>query len=162
MLDADTLATLFGHHRWANLRLLDACAALSREQLEATMLGAFGSIHDTLQHIVTAEQSYLARISTGQPLRRPAAAPPMSVAEMAASLRTTGDGLRAWAHQVRAGDTVSVDWEGTARAVPKALILTQAINHATEHRAQVMAMLTQLGLEPPELDGWSYFEAVSP
>jgi len=33
------------------------------------------------------------------------------------------------------------------------------INHATEHRAQIMAILTQLGIQPPDLDGWSYFEA---
>jgi uncharacterized damage-inducible protein DinB len=32
------------------------------------------------------------------------------------------------------------------------------INHATEHRAQIMVMLTQLGIQPPELDGWAYFD----
>jgi uncharacterized damage-inducible protein DinB len=42
--------------------------------------------------------------------------------------------------------------------VPKAVILAQAINHATEHRAQIMAILTHLGIQPPELDLWLYFE----
>jgi uncharacterized damage-inducible protein DinB len=42
--------------------------------------------------------------------------------------------------------------------VPKTILLTQAINHATEHRAQIMAILTQLGIQPPDLDGWSYFD----
>ena len=37
--------------------------------------------------------------------------------------------------------------------------LTQVINHATEHRAQIMAILTHLGIQPPELDSWGYFEA---
>ena len=31
-------------------------------------------------------------------------------------------------------------------------------NHATEHRAQIMAILTQLGVEPRDLSGWAYFE----
>lgn len=158
----DALTTLFVHHRWANLRLLDSCAALTGEQLDATMLGAFGSIRDTLQHITTAEQSYYSRISTGQPRRRPADAPPMSLAEMSESLRTTGDGLLAWAPRVGADETVTYDWDGEPRQVPKTIILAQAINHATEHRAQVLAMLTQLGIEPPELDGWTFFGSLHP
>lgn len=47
------------------------------------------------------------------------------------------------------------------RDVPKTIILTQVINHATEHRAQVMAILTQLGIEPPDLSSWSYFEGMN-
>jgi len=158
MNPTDTLTTLFRHNRWANLRLLERCAGLSDEQLDATLLGTFGSIRDTLQHIVTAERSYLSRISTGQPYRHPKDAPPLTLAEMAEWARTSGAGLIEWALKVQAGDTVQVDWDGAPRAVPKTILLTQAINHATEHRAQVMAILTQLGIEPPELDGWSYFD----
>jgi uncharacterized damage-inducible protein DinB len=53
---------------------------------------------------------------------------------------------------------VLLDWNGTPREVPKAIILTQVINHATEHREQVKAILTQLGIEPPDLQSWSYFD----
>ena len=141
--------------------ILECCAGLSNEQLDATISGAFGSIRDTLQHIVTAEQAYFYRIRTGQPLRRPQDALLLTMAEMVASVRTTGAGLIEWAPQVQAGDTVQIDWEDdTRRDVPKAIILTQAINHATEHRAQIMAILTQLDIEPPNLSGWSYFEAL--
>jgi uncharacterized damage-inducible protein DinB len=38
------------------------------------------------------------------------------------------------------------------------LILIQAINHGTEHRSQVATILTQLGIQPPGMDGWTYFE----
>jgi uncharacterized damage-inducible protein DinB len=70
MKPTDTLTTLFSHNLWANLRLLERCAELTTDQLAATIPGAFGSIHDTLQHIVTAEHSYFSRLSTGQ-MRRP-------------------------------------------------------------------------------------------
>jgi uncharacterized damage-inducible protein DinB len=43
--------------------------------------------------------------------------------------------------------------------MPLSLFLLQAINHATEHRSQVATILTQLGLTPPEMDGWAYFLA---
>lgn len=158
MNPTDALTTLFNHNLWANLRLLERCAELSSEQLDATISGAYGSIHDTLQHIVRAEQSYFARISTGQPRHRAENEPPLTIAEMVDSARTTGAGLIEWAPRVQAGDTVQLDWDGTPRDVPKSIILTQVINHATEHRAQVMAIMTQLGIEPPDLQGWSYFD----
>ena len=158
MKPTDTLTTLFSHNLWANLRLIDRCATLSSEQLNATISGAYGSIRDTLQHIATSEQSYFSRISTGQPRRRSEVEPPLTIAEMTESLRTTGSGLIEWASKVQADDTVQLDWEGILRDVPKTIILTQVINHATEHRAQIMAILTQLGIQPPELDGWTYFD----
>ena len=158
MNPTDTLTTLFRHNRWANERILERCAGLTDEQLDATIVGAYGSIRDTLQHIVTAERSYFSRISTGQPYRRPEDAPPLTIAEMTESVRTSGSGLIEWAPKVQAGDTVQVNREGVPRDVPKTILLTQAINHATEHRAQIMAILTQLGIQPPELDSWSYFD----
>jgi uncharacterized damage-inducible protein DinB len=162
MLPTDTLTTLFLHNHWANLRLLEQCATLTSEQLNATMTGTYGPIRDTLQHIATAERSYLSRIITGQPYRRPEGAAPMTLEEMSESLRTSGSGLAEWAAKVQADATVQVDWEGTPRQVPKTILLTQAINHATEHRAQIMAILTHLGIQPPELDGWTYFDQQEP
>ena len=158
MKPTDTFTTLFSHHLWANLRLLERCAELTPEQLDGTAIGAYGSIHDTLQHIVTSEQSYFSRISTGKRYDRPEDAPSMTITEMVDSVRTTGSGLIEWAPKVQAGDTVQIDWDGTPRDVPKSIILTQVINHATEHRAQIMVMLTQLGIEPPDLQGWEYFD----
>ena len=157
MNTTDTLTTLFRHNRWANVRILERCAGLTDDQLAATIVGAYGSIRDTLQHIVTAERSYFSRISTGQPYRRPEDAPPLTIAEMTESMRTSGSGLIESAPKVQADDTVQVNREGALLDVPKTILLTQAINHATEHRAQIMAILTQLGIQPPNLDSWSYF-----
>lgn len=156
-LDAP-ITTVFRHNLWANLRLLERCAALTPEQLDTSLVGAFGSIRDTLEHIATSEQSYFSRISTGRRLSRPDDAPRLSLAEIAESLRTTGAGLAEWAARVPGDATVEVDWDGTPRDVPTAIIVAQAINHATEHRAQITATLTQLGVEPPDLQPWQYFD----
>ena len=158
MKPTDTLTTLFSHNLWANLRLLNQCATLSSEQLGATISGAYGSIRDTLQHIAIAEQSYFARISTGQRYNRAEGALPMTVMDMVEAMKKTGNGLIEWAPKVQAEDSVTIDWDGTPREVPKTIILTQVINHATEHRAQIMAILTQLGIQPPDLDSWTYFD----
>ena len=155
----ETVATLFRHNLWANVRLFEVCAHLSDEQLDASVTGGYGSIRDTMQHIVTAERSYLQRITTGQPYRRPQGAPPLTMAEMQDSIRTSGEGFIVAAPNVQAQDSVTVDREGTPRSVPSTILLTQAINHATEHRAQITAVLTHLGVEPPSLDGWTYFDS---
>ena len=161
MKSADTLTTLFRHNLWANVGILERCAELTNEQLDTSMSGAFGTIRDTLQHFVSSEQSYLYRIRTGQPLQRPEGEAPMTIAEMLESARASGAGLIEWAPKVRADDTVQVEWDdGTIREVPKAFYLTQVINHATEHRAQIMAIITQLGLQAPDLDTWTYLEAL--
>ena len=158
MKSADTLTTLFCHNLWANLQLLEQCAGLTSEQLDATISGTFGSIRDTLEHIALAEQSYLSRIGTGQRYYHPEDASPMTISDMEESIRKTGLGMIEWAQKVQVDDNVLIDWDGTPREVPKTIILAQVINHATEHRAQVMVILTQLGIQPPNLDSWSYFE----
>jgi uncharacterized damage-inducible protein DinB len=155
---SDSLTILFRHNLWANLRLLENCSGLTAEQLDATIPGAYGSIQDILQHITLAEQGYYSRISTGKMFHHSEKTPTMTLADMMASLRTTGEGLIEWAGRVQADDTVELDWDGTLREVPKTIILTQVINHATEHREQVKTILTQLGIEPPDLQSWKYFD----
>lgn len=160
MKTIDTLTTLFSHNLWANLRLLERCADLTSEQLAASIPGARGSIRDTLEHMTTAEQSYFSRISTDKPFIRPEDSLPMTIVEMKDSMRATGNGLIEWATKVQAEDMVQLDWDGTPRAVPKTIILTQVINHATEHREQVKAILTEMGIEPPDLQSWAYFDEI--
>lgn len=162
MTPTDSLTTLFVHNRWANLGLLNVCAGLTEAQLDGVVIGAYGSIRDTLQHLAVAERSYFSRISTGQPYRHPKDAPPLTLQEMTESLSASGAGLIQWATRVQPGDAFQVDWDGTPRQVPVTILLTQAINHATEHRAQIMVILTQLGVQPPDLDGWTYFDSQEP
>jgi uncharacterized damage-inducible protein DinB len=157
MNPTDTLTTLFQHHLWANLTLFERCAALTDDELEATIPGAFGSIYKTLQHIATSERSYFSRISTG--LRYPGDDRPATIAEMIDLLRQTGLGLIEWVPKIRPTDAVEVDWDGTPRNAPKTILLTQALQHAAEHREQIKAIMTEIGIEPPDLQGWEFFDA---
>lgn len=157
MTKDDALTTLFRHNRWANGRLLERCATLTPEQLDATIIGTFGTIRDTLSHVVRAERGYLALI-TGQQVAAPKDAAELTLVDLAALSASTGAALVEWASRVRPDDTVELEWYGTLRQVPKTIILTQAITHATEHRVQVLAILTQLGIEPPDLGGWMYMD----
>lgn len=158
MQEMSTLTTLFQHNRWANLRLVAACAGLNDEQLDTAVVGGYGSIRSTLQHIARSEYSYCYRVRTGESSGSSSGRPPLTLQEMADSLAESGQGLIDLADGVGADETVVVDWRGTPRAVPKTIFLTQAINHATEHRAQVLTILTQLEVEAPSLDAWTFFD----
>ena len=158
MQSASPISVLFRHHLWANIRLLEQCAKLNDEQLDASIPGSFGTIRDTLQHIVRSDQSYFSRISTGQPWRFPENAPALTFPEMLESVQRSGTGLIEWVSQVQADDMVQINWDGIIYDVPKTIVLTQAINHATEHRAQIMTIMTHLGVQPLDVDGWTYFD----
>jgi uncharacterized damage-inducible protein DinB len=158
----EPLVDLLRHHLWANLRLLDGCEALTDDQLDETIHGTFGSIRATLSHLAGAEESYIARLTGEWPadaLREDAEA---GIADIRAHLRRSGEGLIREAQRVGEIGHIRVSWGGNVWQVPAGIILAQAINHATEHRAQISTIITQQGLEPPEVDGWAYVIATIP
>src|SRR6266702_5022937 len=63
------LADAFGHHVWATIRVLDACAPLDDAQLATTVPGTYGSIIDTLRHLVGGDVFYLDVLRGGEPER---------------------------------------------------------------------------------------------
>ncbi len=60
------LADAFDHHVWATIKILDACVSLGDEQLATAVPGTYGSIIDTLRHLVAADAGYLFLLSGGR------------------------------------------------------------------------------------------------
>jgi uncharacterized damage-inducible protein DinB len=150
------LADLFRHNLWANLLLLDACAALDAAQFDATVHGTYGSIRATLTHLAGSEESYLARLAGERPADAIQAGEVLELADLRAHLRRSGEALIDITQRVGTIGSIRVAWGGKVWQVPAGVILTQAINHATEHRTHIATIITQQGIEPPELDGWAY------
>jgi uncharacterized damage-inducible protein DinB len=148
---------LFRHNTWANLQLIGVCSGLTPDQMAVNVDGTYGNIRDTLVHLVGGEEGYLRRL-TGE--RRRDEMPEGSwpgFEELRDRAAESGSALE----QESARNDVDriVRWtggDGVRRAMRAALLLTQSINHSTEHRAHVMTVLTQVGVQPPELDGWTY------
>jgi uncharacterized damage-inducible protein DinB len=46
--------------------------------------------------------------------------------------------------------------QGDPFEVKAGMLVAQTLNHGNEHRAQIFTILTTIGVEPPELDGWSW------
>lgn len=56
----DDIRLLYEYDRWANRRVLKAASALSAEQFTRDMRGSFGSVRDTILHILGGEWIWLA------------------------------------------------------------------------------------------------------
>jgi uncharacterized damage-inducible protein DinB len=156
----DLMSEFFRHNSMMNERLLEACRPLSAEQLGATATGTYGTVGATLVHIANAQVGYAARfLGTERPERLPEDPFPgiEAVDERLAMGNRQLQEAAAQADRAPEVQVVGDDPPGTWR-MPGALLLLQAVNHGTEHRSQVATILTTLGIVPPEMDGWTYFE----
>ena len=153
----EILRDLYRHNRWANQQLLEACAVLSEELLNASNAGAFGTIAETLTHLVAAEERYVALL-TGEPPARPLYEREgfPGFAELEERATRSGETLVALAETAEPGRILRGERNGQPYALPAELLYIQAINHATEHRTNVTTILAQQGIEPPAIDGWAF------
>jgi uncharacterized damage-inducible protein DinB len=152
------LAHIFEHNNWANRRTLEACSALSDEQLDAAPRSpAFGTIRLTLSHFVRAQQNYLRHLTRIEPPFTWEEPPPLE--KMRESLMLSGQGFLEIASDTASRLPKSRVQTRDGSLVEPWVIVLQAINHATEHREQINSMLTALGLTPLDMDGWSFAEA---
>ena len=155
-MTANILGKLFEHNNWANLQIIQACAALSDEQLDAEPKSATkGSIRSTLLHLVNSQRGYLRLLTLPLEERlEPLPTPPF--AELQKFSSSSGEALLALAR-----DEAGMPVKGKIQTrdgflVEPWVIMLQVINHATEHREQIKSMLTSLGVTPPNIDGWDF------
>lgn len=156
---ADYFRTLARYNRWANGRLYAACAALPDAEYRKDRKAFFGSLHGTLNHILVGDRIWLGRI-TGSA---------SGVSSLDQILFDDFAGLRAAreAEDARIEATVApltdVSLGQVLRyrtmaapqkdmATPLHIVLGHMFNHATHHRGQAHALLSQAGVSPPALD----------
>ena len=157
---ADHLQAIVGHHVWATITLIDLCAQLSPEQLELSIPGTYGSIHATLDHIVSGDYRYQIRITGGEPVS-PSSGSPRPLPRLRAEMEKQARRWRDLMDRVEELDAAMPPEHGT-EPYPRiehavGLFITQAVHHGNEHRAHVLSVLGAHGLEAPELSGWEYF-----
>jgi uncharacterized damage-inducible protein DinB len=156
-MTASPLGDAFAHHAWATDRLIDACTALTPEQLEFSVPGTYGSIVGTLRHLVSSDRWYLSFFPSGAGLVEVDEEADLSLATLRAEMATNAT---AWT-ELLTGDVdpdqdiveIGDRWEEHS---PVGVRLAQVVHHGTDHRSQVCTTLTVLGLTPPDIDVWAY------
>src|SRR5947208_3558116 len=147
----------FQHHVWATTRLIDTCLTLNPEQLGTTVPGTYGSILETMRHLVEGDSDYLS-IMTGDRAHL-IEADHMDLPELRVAMENNGvlwSGLLArdldpdsMVHEVDEDD-------GYERDATIGVRLAQALHHGTDHRSQICTALTALGVDPPGIDVWNF------
>ena len=146
----------FGHHLWANEKILDACAGLSAAQLMEPVPGTYGPIIATLRHLVQADSFYLwvQRGSTGELI-------PATNDLGIDALRAANDRHAAGYRELLAGaldpdEDVAEHGDGWDFVATLGIRVAQIVHHGTDHRSQICTGLTSLGIQPPDIDLWAY------
>ena len=138
--------------------MLDVCVGLTEEQLASPVPGTYGSILDTMRHIVGADDWYLHVLTGGTSELIDERA--MSLEELRAVVQEQASVWSALLAQGRdpAEMVVARRKDGTEGHAPLGIRLAQAIHHGTDHRSQICTGLTALGIEPPDIDVWAFGE----
>ena len=153
------LVELMRYNNWANQTVLAACEGLDEALLARPIAGAYGSIRDTLAHIVRAESWYVSLLTGKRPPAPFDWKDGPGVAEIKAFALEVGEALMDAVQRVAPDmPVVEVDGEETWR-YPATVVYIQIINHGIEHRTNITTILNQEGLNPPHVAGWGYMEA---
>jgi uncharacterized damage-inducible protein DinB len=146
----------FDYGYWANAKLLAAVSQLTPEQFTRNVAGSYGSVRNTLVHMLSAEWGWLDRC--GGPQRGPALkADDFPTLESVVATWSTVEGhVRTFLANLKDDDLGRVV-EYTlqqigARAALLGDMLEHAANHAVHHRGQAALLVRVLGYTPGNFD----------
>ena len=150
---------MFAHYnRWANTLLYDAAAQLSDAEFHESRGAFFGSLRNTLNHLLVADRMWMHRFTgTGEAAAILNAIPHDALADLRATRETEDQRIIDWVEtlddaQLAADITYSPVTRPGAITHPLRAAVAQFFNHQTHHRGQCHMTLTALGKPSLELD----------
>ena len=156
------LHTVACYHQWAYEILFTAVDQLSKQHYFSEVGLAFSSVHGTLNHLYLGDHLWFCRFNNKQHTFH-------SVNDI--SFDTYSEikqGLQKQAKQwltftANLPETLpetitSSNFNGKETVAPYLSILLHVFNHATHHRGQLSAVLTQKGIAAPEMDLYFYLK----
>ncbi len=145
------------YNQWQNCNLYDAADKLDDAARRKDRGAFFGSIHNTLAHILWGDALWMSRFDKWEPPTDKGGIVianwvDLNQARMAADARFIDWGARVRQDDLR-GD---LTWHSAGMnrdfTLPRAACIVQIFNHQTHHRGQVHAMLTAAGAKPGDTD----------
>lgn len=169
-----TLRYLGRHNVWASRTLLDLCRTLSPEQLHAPTVAAYGSIIETLRHVVMSDAGYLRSLGGAQTswladyqraldeVPEPWKNGPLEDGDLDELARRIDETEGLWEAFFALADfdaeRVSILDDGTYEC-PAGIVMAQVFHHGSVHREQICAALTAALIEPPDIQPWAFADA---
>lgn len=150
------LEALFDYSYWANARLRDVLSQVTPEQFTQPVAGSYGSIRNTMVHILSAEWGWLERCGG-------AARGPALNAENFPTVSSVFDLWRYVESRLREFLSTLEDTDldrvvefalsgGPTQSMPLGQLLHHAAIHGVHHRGQIALLLRTLGHVPGNFD----------
>lgn len=155
-MTVEDLEALFEYGYWANRKLLEVLSQLTTEQFTKPVAGSYGSVRNTMVHMLSAEWGWLDRCG-GTP-RGPAldASNYPTVASVFDRWNEVEGYVKEFLSTLRDEDldrTVEFALgSGPKQAMPLGALMHHAANHGVHHRGQVALLLRSLGFPPGNFD----------
>jgi len=157
------------YNSWFNGQLYDCVERLDDAERKRDRGAFFRSIHDTLDHILLCDRSWLSRIERSAlpfasltnadlipDLRDLAQGVTQDFEALRSKRRATDTVLEAFVHEltpeILEEDLEYKNSKGTDFANPLWHVVAHIFNHQTHHRGQVTALLSQVGIDPGMTD----------
>jgi len=160
-MNVSYIQELYGYNAWANRRVLEACSALTSGQLTQEVGGSFGSLRNTLAHIIDVEWLYLERWLGRAPASLPKAE---SYADLGSLRERCETVTRDFEKSIRGLSDAELNrifefknTKGTSYRHPLWEMLVHLVNHSTYHRGQVTVLLRAIGAKPLATDMIAFF-----
>ena len=156
------LERLYDYGYWANRKLFDVILRLAPEEFTRPVAGSYGSIRNTMVHILSAEAGWLDRC--GGPKRGPRLDPAdfptvESVTQAWTKVEANVRGFLATLHDEDLAANVDYAFDPSQpHSTPLGELMHHAANHGVHHRGQVALLLRTLGHVPGDLDLLFYYE----
>lgn len=150
------LERLYDYNYWANKQLFGVVSQLTPEQFTQPVAGSYGSIRNTLVHVLSAEWGWLDRC--GGPKRGERLNPQdyPTVESLVRAWTWVEEHLRGFLSGLKDEDlTHDIEFAigaGPKHSVPLGDLMQHAAVHAVHHRGQVALLLRTLGYAPGNFD----------
>jgi uncharacterized damage-inducible protein DinB len=149
------LQDAYAYNAWANTQVFALCRDLDQAQLDEHAPGTYGTLIETLKHLVSVETAY-AQMLRDQPLGTHGARDAFFAhdlawfAETSARMGQVYTALLANAGDAWYDEPLHVPWFDFALTKQDGLL--QVLSHSAQHRAQVCSVLGQRSVAVPDLD----------
>ncbi len=155
------LEGLYDYGYWANRKLFDVISQLTPEQFTRLVAGSYGSVRNTMVHVLSAEAGWLSRC--GGPERGPRLNPAdfPTVDSLTQVWNTVEAQVRQFLAKLQDEDLARnaefTIGRAEKRSMPVGELMQHAANHGVHHRGQVALLLRLLGYTPGNFDILFYY-----